>query len=124
MQAIKTFSTILLCGVALLNITGCKPDANDNAATSAPTAAKATDKTPARAPVKMTISQTMGVDILKAMNANPKMNGHQISVGTTASTVILNGKVKNAAQKKLAETIARQKAKKSKVVNQITVSIQ
>jgi Flp pilus assembly secretin CpaC len=75
-----------------------------------------------KAPVKMTVSQALGMNILKTLNAAPGMKGHTISVGTTSDTVILNGKVKNAAQKKMAETIARQKAKTAKVINKIEVS--
>ncbi len=77
-----------------------------------------------KAPVKMTMSQAMGVDILKALNASPAMKGHTISVGTTNDTVILNGKVKTAVQKKTAETIARKKAPKAKVTNKIELSAQ
>lgn len=125
MQAIKPFATILVCGAALIiAIGGCKSGANNNAATSttsAPNAAKAVAKAPAKAP-QMTVSQQLGLTVLKAINANQAMNGHEVSVGTTPDTVILSGKVKNAAQKKLAETITRQKAKKAKVINQIKVA--
>ena len=79
-------------------------------------------KSAAKAPVKMTVSQAMGVDILNALNASPAMQGHRISVGTTANDVMLNGKVKSAAQKKTAESIARQKAPKAKIANNIEVS--
>lgn len=85
------------------------------------TGSKAPAKAPSKAPVKMTVSQALGANILKALNAATGMKGHKISVGTTSDTVILNGKVKNAAQKKLAETIARQKAKTAKVINKIEV---
>jgi osmotically-inducible protein OsmY len=118
MPSIKTFSMILLCS-ALISATGCRSTAPGKGATVATAPTKAA---PAKAP-KMTVSQALGLTILKAINANPAMNGHQVSVGTTEDTVMLNGKVKSTTQKKLAETITRQKAKKAKVINQITVSI-
>jgi osmotically-inducible protein OsmY len=60
---------------------------------------------------KTTISQQMGVTILKTLHVHPTINGPQISVRTTGDTVMLNGKVKTAAQRKLAEAIDQQKAK-------------
>jgi osmotically-inducible protein OsmY len=120
------------CAVLILALSGCnRGEENDNSVAPSSTTptkgavtapVKVDKKTGAKAPVKMTISQALGVDILKALNAATEMKGHKISVGTTSDTVILNGKVKNAAQKKTAETIARQKAKTAKVINKIEVS--
>jgi len=69
----------------------------------------------------MTVTQAMGVDILKAFNAEPRMKGHAVSVGTDPGTVWLNGSVVKAEQRVLAERIARRVAPKSKVVNQLKV---
>lgn len=74
-------------------------------------------------PVKMTQSQTMGVDILKALNKNSGMKGHSISVGTSNKTVFLNGQVNSAAQKQLAETVAKQRAKGWKISNELQVKV-
>ncbi len=132
MQITRFIIRRLLGGaVLLLALSGCnRGEENDssvatgstNSATKNGPSVKIEDKTGSKAPVKMTVSQALGVNILKALNAAPGMKGHTISVGTTSDTVILNGKVKNAAQKKTAETIARQKAKTAKVINKIEVS--
>jgi osmotically-inducible protein OsmY len=135
---ITRFITRRLLGsaVLLLALSGCnRSEENDSSvatgsatptkgAVTAPVKVdgKAGSNAPLKAPLKMTISQALGVNILKALNAATGMKGHTISVGTTPDTVILNGKVKNAAQKKMAETIARQKAKTAKVINKIEVS--
>lgn len=133
MQIIRFITKRLLgSAVLLLALSGCNRSEEKaaNVATGSTAPAKGAVTAPVKvngkagalAPAKMTVSQTLGVDILKALNAAAGMKGHQISVGTTSDTVILNGKVKSAAQKKTAEIIARQKAKTAKVINKTEVS--
>ena len=69
----------------------------------------------------MTVSQEMGVGILKAINADPGMAGHKISVGTGPGTVWLDGSTPKASQKALAEKIAKSKTPQAKVVNRLTI---
>jgi osmotically-inducible protein OsmY len=69
----------------------------------------------------MTVTQAQGVDILKALNANPGMKGHSVSVGTGPGIVWLNGSIAKPEQRALAEKITRRAAPKSKVVNQLKV---
>lgn len=144
MKITRSITGAALLVSALLTSAGCKRSAETTTAinaaspsksampsmTSASTTSngkapvKVTAKTPAsaKAPIKMTVSQKQGVDILRALNAAPTLKGHKISVGTDSNTVMLNGKVQSAAQKKAAETIARQQAKGYKIVNNIEVS--
>ena len=60
----------------------------------------------------MTVTQGTGVGILKALNSNPAMKGHTISVGTAPNMVWLNGSVpKTAAARIGGENRARQGSK-------------
>ncbi len=81
----------------------------------------ATPATKPRLNPTMSASVAMGVDILKALNADPGMAGHAISVGTGPGTVWLNGFVPQASQRALAEKIARREAPGAKVVNELKV---
>lgn len=120
--------------ILLFALTGCNRGADNTVNGTTGPVTSGTSATKSAAPVKMegkaqtgtsvkmTVSQALGVNILKSINAAPGMSGHKISVGTTKDTVILNGTVKSAAQKKSAETIARQKAKTAKIINKIEVS--
>lgn len=69
----------------------------------------------------MSAPQVMGIDVLRALNADPRMAGHRISVGTVLGMVRLNGSVPQASQRRLAEQIARRKAPKAEVVNELTI---
>lgn len=66
---------------------------------------------------------TLTPQIKTAFGGNKALNGSTIDVDTdtTAKTVTLKGTVTSAAQKKLAETIAKQKATGFKVVNNLTM---
>ncbi|MBV9471024.1 MAG: BON domain-containing protein [Abitibacteriaceae bacterium] len=60
--------------------------------------------------------------IKTALGANAALKGTSINVDTTADSVTLSGTVKNAAQSKVAESIAKQKAGSLKVVNNLKVT--
>jgi hypothetical protein len=122
LAAALLFSALAGCNRGADDTSNVAPVAVPTGSKSAAPPVKLVGKPGTQAPIKMTASQAMGVDILKALNATPSMKGHQVSVGTTSDTVILQGKVKNAAQKKTAETIARQKAKTAKITNKIEVT--
>ena len=116
---LKTTTIAALCGLTLTALTGCRQAPTVDATPASSTGASSTPK--ADAPVKMTPSQTLGLTILKALNANAAMSGHSISVGTSNNTVTLNGKVKSALQSQTAQRIAQKNAKGFKVVNSLKV---
>lgn len=60
--------------------------------------------------------------IRTALGANAALKGLKIGVTTTAKDVTLTGAVKNATQKKVAETIAKSKAGGLNVIDKLTVS--
>lgn len=121
MRISKTVSNHIVASIGLvLAAAGCQQAAK-TVATPSESATPASTKVAVKAPVKMTPSQKQGVDILKALNANPALKNHAISVGTGQNTVYLNGKVRSAAQKQTAERIVRQQAKGHKIVNDLTV---
>ncbi len=74
---------------------------------------------PAALAPKMTKTQTLGVDIIKAISRDPKLKGARISVGTTNDTVSLEGTIITPGQSKQAESIARQKSPGYKLVNHL-----
>ncbi len=59
--------------------------------------------------------------IKTALGASKAMDGSDVNVDTTATTVTLKGTVKSAMQKSMAGTIAKSKAGGLKVVNNLTV---
>lgn len=137
-------------GIVLLGVAGCtKQDANvDNAADSSsvpaskPTAPKAvapkviapkavapkpagqksSGQKPATPAPKMTKTQVLGVDIIKAISRDPKLKGARISVGTTSDTVSLEGTIVTPEQSKQAESIAREKSPGYKLVNHLKIA--
>jgi osmotically-inducible protein OsmY len=60
--------------------------------------------------------------IKSAIVANDRIDSTLINVDTKGNTVYLKGSVKNAAQSKLVEQIARKNADSVKVVNQLKVT--
>ena len=68
-----------------------------------------------------TVSQDLGIKVLRAINADKNMIGHAISVGTTPGVVWLNGNVKTKQQRNLAENLARKAAPKAAINNRLVV---
>lgn len=64
------------------------------------------------------------VDVKAALIADNRVDTSNINVDTNtdANTVLLKGTVPTAAQRTLAEQIAREKAKGYRIVNQLTVA--
>ncbi len=67
---------------------------------------------------------TMTPMVKGAIDVNPGLKGVKINVDTLGAkdSIALRGNVKSAAQKKLAESIAKSKAPGYKIINQLTVA--
>lgn len=70
----------------------------------------------------LTKTQRLGVDVLKTLESDPRLNGAQISVGTSATMVTLDGKVPSASAKAMASQITKKRAPAIKILNRLVVA--
>ena len=68
-----------------------------------------------------TETQTLGIDLMKALSKDPRLARSSISVGTSSNTVTLDGKVPSASAKAVALQIANSRAPGYEILNRLVV---
>lgn len=143
---LKGMSVLAACALMLTAMTGCADrnkngqpddaatsgeinrsldkagDAAKNAAGAAENAASSAANSVANATKNLDDAATITPAIKTAFGANAALKGSNINVDTTDQAVTLSGTVKNAAQSKIAEAIAKSKAAGYKIVNNLKVA--
>ncbi|BCM94520.1 hypothetical protein IAD21_06427 (plasmid) [Abditibacteriota bacterium] len=77
---------------------------------------------PQKANPPLTQTQSLGIELTKMLANDSRLVGAQISVGTDASTVTLDGKVPTARAKHVASQITQKKALRFKILNRLVVT--
>ena len=114
---VMTVTSLWALGGAL-SVTAAPP----NAKPAAKPGPKPTTRASAKPVASLTATQALGINIIKALNANAAMKGHQISVGVDGrNNVWLDGVVTNTSQRLAAEATVRRIAPRAKIVNNVKV---
>jgi hypothetical protein len=73
-------------------------------------------------PLEKSETQTIGIELIQMFAAHPVLKTAQISVGVSDNTVTLNGKVKDKAHIKLAESLVKKKVPTRRITNHLKVA--